>query len=143
MDGPGRPTDYSEELAADICAMMASGSSLRSICRSDSMPCESSVYLWLTKHPSFSENYAKAQKDRATAMFDDMLEIGDEVSEDPAAVAKARLRIDTRKWALARMDSKRFGDKVAQEISGPGGSPIPVTRIELVAPGQSDDNRSD
>ena len=112
MGDRGRPTDYSEELAADICAKMAAGSSLRSICASDSMPCLSSVYLWLSKHPTFSENYAKAQRDRATAMFEEVFEIGDEVAADPNEIAKARLRVDTRKWALARMDSKRYGDKV-------------------------------
>lgn len=108
----GRPTDYSEELAADICGKMTAGESLRSICSSDSMPCLSSVYLWLGKYPTFSENYANAQRERATAMFEEIFEIGDDVDPDPAAIAKARLRVDTRKWALARMDSKRYGDKV-------------------------------
>lgn len=131
----GRPSDYSEELAAVICAKMIEGESLRSICRSDDMPAASSVFLWLTKYPSFSEQYARAQKERATSMFEEIFEIADDADEDSSAgVAKARLQVDTRKWALARMDSKRFGDKVTQEISGPEGGAIPVTTIRLKGP---------
>lgn len=130
MAGRGRPSDYSEELAADICARMTAGESLRSICRDKAMPCESSVYLWLTKHQSFSENYAKAQKERATAMFEEMLEIADDAQEEPSSVAKARLRVDTRKWALARMDSKRYGDKIEQTVQGADGGPVQVTWLK-------------
>ena len=42
-----------------------------------------------------------------------MFEISDEVAPEPSEVAKARLRVDTRKWALARMNPKKYGDKVA------------------------------
>ena len=88
------------------------------------------MYLWLTKHEEFSKNYAIAQKERASAMFEEMLAIGDDVEPEPSEVAKARLRVDTRKWALARMDSKRFGDKVQTEVSGPDGGPV-VTRVDV------------
>lgn len=76
------------------------------------MPSASSVFLWLTKYPDFSENYAKAQAERSEAMFEEMFEISDDVEPDAAHVAKARLRVDTRKWALARMNPKKYGDKV-------------------------------
>ena len=109
----GRPTDYSPELAADICSRLAAGSSLRAICMLDSMPSASSVFLWLTKYPDFSENYAKAVDERAAGMFDDMLDIADGVEPEASHVAKARLRVDTRKWALARMNPKKYGEKVA------------------------------
>lgn len=128
----GRPTLYSPELAADICEKLASGSSLRAICASDTMPCMSSVFLWMTKNPDFSENYARAQKERSSAMFEEMLEIGDDVAADAAEVSKAKLRVDTRKWALSRMDPKRFGDKVTNEHVGPDGGPVQVQKIERV-----------
>jgi hypothetical protein len=80
--------------------------------------------LWLTKHEAFSDNYAKAQKERSEALYEEMFEIGDEVVPDAAAVAKARLRVDTRKWALARMNPKRYGDKITQEHTGTDGGPI-------------------
>ena len=50
---------------------------------------------------------------------------------DTALVQQARLRVDTRKWMLAKMLPKLFGDRVTQELVGDGDRPI-VTRIELV-----------
>ena len=125
----GRPTDYTEELAAFICSEMASGRSLRSICMQEDMPSSSSVYLWLSKHNRFSDNYAKAQIDRATAMAEEILDISDDSSGDAivqedrivpnsVSVARDRLKVDTRKWLLSRMDPKRYGDKVTQEHTG-------------------------
>jgi hypothetical protein len=38
---------------------------------------------------------------------------------------------DNRKWILARMLPKQYGDKVTQELVGDGDRPL-VTRIELV-----------
>lgn len=130
MTKTGRPSLYTPELAADICARLASGESLRAICMSEGMPSASSVFLWLTQHPSFSDNYAKAQKERASAMFEEMLAIGDDVDPEPSEVSKAKLRVDTRKWALARMDPKKYGDKVQQEVSGPDGGPVSVTWLK-------------
>lgn len=93
------------------------------------MPSASSVYLWLSKHQSFSDNYAKAQVDRATAMAEEILEISDDATGDAivqdqrivpnsVSVARDRLKVDTRKWLLSRMDPKRYGDKVTQEHTG-------------------------
>lgn len=76
------------------------------------MPSASSVFLWLTKYPDFSENYTKAIEERASGLFDEMLDIADDVEPDAAEVAKARLRVDTRKWALSRMNPKKYGDKM-------------------------------
>jgi len=94
------------------------------------MPSASSVFLWLTKYKDFSDNYAKAQQERSEAMFEEMLEIGDDVEADAAAVSKAKLRVDTRKWALARMNPKKYGDKVQQEITGAEGGPLQVTWLK-------------
>jgi hypothetical protein len=43
---PGKPTDYTAELAARICAELATGRSLRDVCRDDDMPHESTVRAW-------------------------------------------------------------------------------------------------
>ena len=130
--GNGRPTDYNEELATKICARISSGQSLRSVCRDDDMPAASSVFLWLTKYPGFTEQYAKATDERAAQMFEDMLDIGDDVEPEPSQVAKARLRVDTRKWALARMNPKKYGDKLENTVVGPDGGPVRIERIERV-----------
>ena len=131
----GRPSDYLPEVAADICALLAEGGSLRKVCERTGMPNKATVFRWLAAHDEFRDQYAKATETRADAIFEDMFDIADSVVEDAPAVAKARLRIDTRKWALARMNPKKYGDKVSQDIdvkSSDGSmSPKPTT-IQLL-----------
>jgi hypothetical protein len=53
---------YSPELAAHICARLAAGQSLRSICRHDpAMPTEKTVWNWAQQHPGFAFQKAEAQ----------------------------------------------------------------------------------
>lgn len=48
-------------------------------------------------------------------------------------VERTKLQIDARKWRLSKMAPKRYGDRVTQEISGPGGGEIPTkVTIEFV-----------
>jgi hypothetical protein len=127
---------------------MAEGESLRSICRDESMPASSTVFGWLATDKAFSEQYARACEARTNAMAEEIIEIADDSSADALRdpetgderlnaefVARSRIRIDTRKWLMARMAPKKYGDKVSQEVSGPDGGPIEqkITRIELVA----------
>ena len=131
----GRPTVYSDKIANKICERLADGESLRKICESEEMPGKSTVMRWLLddNHTDFWERYEKAWKSRAEGYLEEIVEISEEepvatyttkdgtVSEtiDSAGVNRNRLRVDTRKWVMARMNSKRFGDK--QEIeAGPG-----------------------
>lgn len=120
----GRPSDYLPEVAADICALLAEGDSLRKVCERQGMPNKATIFRWLAQHDEFRDQYAKAAETRADAIFESMFDIADSVNEEAAAVAKARLRIDTRKWALARMNPKKYGDKVVNEMVGKDGGPI-------------------
>lgn len=131
----GRPSDYLPEVAADICARLADGESLRKVCERPGMPNKATVFRWIAQHEEFRDQYAKAAETRADAIFEEMFDIADEATEESAAVAKARLRIDTRKWALARMNPKKYGEKVTQDVdlkSSDGSmSPKPTT-IQLL-----------
>lgn len=111
----GRPTIYSDELAVEICERIASGRSLRNVCLDKDMPAMSTVMDWLNKDDGFSEQYRRACEDRETTHFEEMLTIADEVLAETAEVAKAKLRIDTRKWVLSRMNPKKYGDKQKDE----------------------------
>lgn len=139
----GRPTLYSDELTTLICEKMAEGMSLKSICSGDDMPTLSTIFLWLGKYPAFSDKYEKAYQARADAMFEEMFDIADDGTNDyvdkerpdgssytafdAEHVQRSRLRIDTRKWALARMSPRKYGDKIVQEHTGPDGSALGIT----------------
>lgn len=47
------------------------------------------------------------------------------------AIARNRLRIDTRKWMLAKMLPKLYGEKVTQEHTGADGGPIKMAAVDL------------
>lgn len=131
----GRPSDYLPEVAADICSLLADGESLRKVCELPGMPGKATVFRWLAQHEEFRDQYAKATETRADAIFEEIFDIADSVAEEATAVGQARLRIDTRKWALARMKPKKYGDKVSQEIdhkSSDGSMATKPTTIQLL-----------
>jgi len=141
-----RPSEYSEEIAALILGRIAEGESVRAICRDENMPAASTVFLWLQRHSAFSEQYARATAARADAFAEEIIEISDDGRNDTYeddegrehvntdVIQRSRLRVDTRKWLMARMAPKKYGDKVEQILSG-GDKPIEqkVTVIELIA----------
>lgn len=114
----GRPSKYNDEMAEKICEKIANGRSLRSICAEDGMPTTSTVCKWLIENKEFSEQYARARTRQADYFFEEIVEIADSVEADSAAVAKARLQVDARKWAASKIAPKKYGDKVEQQITG-------------------------
>ncbi len=50
----GRPSLYTEPLAAKICLRLAEGETLRSICRDGAMPDKATVLRWLADEGRFS-----------------------------------------------------------------------------------------
>jgi hypothetical protein len=122
----GRPTDYSPELTARICERLAIGESLRSICRDDEMPSMASIFLWLGKHPEFSEQYTRAREAQAEAHADRIVEIADDDTLDPN---HKRIMVDARKWVASKLKPKRYGDKAEVEHSGNVGLTVNVLRL--------------
>lgn len=130
----GRPTDYTEELAAHICTELAAGRSLRDVCKSDDMPAESTVRAWAVEDRNgFSAQYTKAREIGYQSMADELLEIADDGRNDwmerrgeedagwqanGEHIQRSRLRVDTRKWMLSKVLPKVYGDR--QEINHSG-----------------------
>lgn len=114
----GRPTKYSDETVERICELIASGMSLRTVCSQEGMPSAVTVCKWLSENEEFSKQYARAREEQAVSFADEIIQIADSVDPDSAAVAKAKLQIDSRKWLAARMAPKKYGDKVEQQITG-------------------------
>jgi hypothetical protein len=101
---------------------MATGESLRSICRSEGMPAEVTVRRWATEdREGFAAQYAMASQIRMDALADEILEIADNESGDPA---RDRLRLDTRKWLMSKIAPKRFGDKLDLTHADPDGMTV-------------------
>jgi hypothetical protein len=141
--GPAKSYLYSQAIGDEICHRLAAGESLRSICRSEGMPGFATITAWGldTQHP-FAAQFAHARNIGWRHLAEEILEISDDSSRDYVEregadgeivrtvdhdhIARARLRVDTRKWLLARMLPKVYGDRVVNEIVGQGDGPVKV-----------------
>lgn len=81
----------------------------------------STVFLWISRHKEFSENYARAQADRVVAWSEEIVDIADNSQAD---TNRAKLRVDTRKWLMSKMDPKKYGDRQEHRHTGANGGPI-------------------
>ncbi len=126
----GRPTKYNKALAALICERVATHTcGLNRLCEMyDDLPSKFTVNLWRYKHPEFSTLYAQAKLIQADLLAEECLEISDDDSRDVKVnpetgdeylntefVARARLRIDTRKWLAMKLLPKQYGDNKREE----------------------------
>ena len=123
----GRPSNYSPELAATILCRIAEGESLRSICRDESMPCQTAVYAWLLKHDDFAKQYARSRDEQADTYADEIAFIADDES---IPADSRRIRIDARKWIACKLKPKKYGEKVSQEHTGADGGPIAFAEVK-------------
>lgn len=109
----GRPSIYTDKLVSEICNRIADGESLSTICRDEHMPSRETVYAWLKESSQFSDRYARARELQADYFVDEIIEIADNANaKSSVEVQKAKLRIDTRKWAAEKLNSKAYGAKV-------------------------------
>ncbi len=126
----GRNTDYTQELADNICERISTGESLRSICKDADMPRLATIFRWLANNKSFSDQYARAREEQAETLADEIVQIADDglndtyVDEngnqrtDQDVIARSRLRVEARKWVASKLKPKKYGEKMSQEISG-------------------------
>ena len=118
----GAPSSYSEAIGNEIVTRLASGQSLHSICKLEHMPHISTIYDWIGKEPSFAEHYGRAREQAAHTLFDQMIDIADDSSKDlledgsanNAAIARARLQIETRARVAGKLAPRVYGERVEQ-----------------------------
>lgn len=149
MLGMGRPSTFSQAIADAICERIATGEPLTVICRSEGMPRWRTVYDWLDAHDQFSADFARARQIGFDAIAEEALGIantpceGIDVEEDADgtvvkrrradALGHRKLQVETRLKLLAKWDPKRYGERVATELSGPNGGPIELSETERSA----------
>lgn len=145
----GRPSSFTPEIATAICERIADGQSMRTICADDDMPAMKTVFRWLAhvERDDFRQQYAHARAAQAEHMAEEILAIADDGSNDwmksnhpdnpgyacnGEAIARSRLRVDSRKWLASKLLPKKYGDVSRHEHSGPEGKPIETrTVLEL------------
>jgi len=141
--GRGRPTIYTVELRDQLCRRIASGRTLRSVCRDEDMPCRETVDDWMhdcdNKEKAdrawvmddFLLHLARARHIQADNIHDECIDIADDgtndfvekaikggktvVVFDKEHVNRSRLRVDARLAYLTNMAPRKYG-KTRTEI---------------------------
>lgn len=126
----GRPTDYTKDTADKICEKISGGLSLRAICAEAGMPARGTVYRWLIENADFQDQYARARDKQADYFAEEIIEIADSAEAESAAVSKAKLQIDARKWAASKIAPKKYGDKQEIDVKSSDGSMRPSVRLD-------------
>ena len=125
---------YSEqdkkEIWNSIIAELVSGRSMRSILRDSGMPSLKTIYAWIDKDESKRKQYARACEVRADLIFDEIMDISNSTDEDIInldngkqainhhVIMRDRLRVDSRKWMLSKMNPKKYGDRLDIDHGG-------------------------
>ncbi len=125
----GRPSLYAPEVVADLCEHLAAGGLLIEWCRQDGRPGVSTVYRWMEAHPDFREAYARARETGLHVMAEEVISISDDSSADTITdddgkakpdhewIARARLRVDSRKWLASKLLPKVYGDRQQLDVN--------------------------
>ena len=115
--GRGRPVTYDKAMIDGILERMSAGETLRAICREPGYPDATLIRYWAIKDdpPGFAQQYARARELQASAFFEEAVE---ESKREKCDAQLLRIRIDTLKWAAAKMYPRLYGDKVQTELSG-------------------------
>lgn len=118
---------YTRTLAARICAGVAEGNGLNTICRKLGIP-RQRVQGWLARYQEFSQEYAAACEVRLCIMEDRLAELCEQAHQAALEEQTGRLRldairleIDTLKWQLAKLMPAKYGDKTRMELTGRDG----------------------
>lgn len=135
----GRPSSYTPEVGLAICERLANGESLQAICRDDAMPRREKVLRWLAANPDFRTQYALAREEQADLLADQIVEIADtpfmgiKIKDGRVIecdmIEHRRLQVDARKWFASKVAPKKYGDRVATELTGKDGGPIETSNL--------------
>ena len=141
MSRPIKWTVEKKEIAVkEILLEIMKGRSLTAILKTEergNLPSKVTFFEWLKEDEELTNQYARATEVRADIIFDDILAIADENTNDTSinengievvnndVIQRSRLRIDARKWVLSKLNPKKFGDKTIH--SGDADNPIQTT----------------
>jgi hypothetical protein len=112
-----------------VISSIESGQSERSACESAGI--NRSTFRSAVLKLKVVDQYARALE----ALAQNQVELLEEAIADMRSgkidAAMARVEIDARKWFASKFLPKRYGDKIAQEISGPDGGAIKTETLAL------------
>ena len=143
----GRPSVYSEALGDEICEEIAfSDLGIEHLCnRFDHWPSARTIHRWIESDEAFRQKYTRAREKQAEFMAEQIVNIADDSVNDTQVdddgktivnfdhIARARLRVEARKWVAAKLLPKKYGERTTTEITGANGGPIQINAQRVIA----------
>lgn len=110
-----------------ILALLADGESLNAICKRKGMVSARTVYNWIDADSEFASQVTRAREVGYLLRAERAVEEAKKAED----AAKGRLAFDAERWMLGKL-SVALSDKQKHELSGPNGSPIPVSEVRRI-----------
>jgi len=127
-----RKSEINKATMTKIADLVMNGDTMSTVARKIGVA-KGSIYRWIGKFPELKEMIAAARILKTERYMDECVEIADDDSKDliedlesgqmrpnAAAVARAKLKIDTRRKISAAMNPEVFGDKTQLDITSNG-----------------------
>jgi len=140
-------TEWQSQLDEIFAAIATTPKSLESICKEiESAPSARTVYRLIEADDSLCQRYTRAKDAQLQILADQLIDLADTericekvtIKADGSRevvildqVERTKVQIDTRKWLLAKLNPKKYGERIQQEHSGEIG-----IKTILVAPDQ-------
>lgn len=107
---PVRTREYYATVRRQLCGMVADGMTRATACRALGIRSDD-VTHWIKTDEKFAAAWRRARDAQISMLADELIEIADQPMKELVDVARAKLRIDTRKWLLARWKPREYGDR--------------------------------
>lgn len=127
------------KIVNEVCEGIIKGLSLRKSLIENNKISRSTFFQWIREDENLLNHYARACEERQELIFEDILNISDDNGQDTRiteegieltnhdVIQRARLRVDARKWALGKMNPKKYGDKVETILVGDQEKPLIIS----------------
>ena len=136
-----------DKIMNDIFKVIESGASLRTAIKQLKTIDVTTFYVWLNSESEESKRYARTYasscEQRAETMFEEIIDIADNVGCDMiqnsdgvlvvnhAVIQRDRLRVDARKWNLSKMLPKKYGDRQIIDATIEQIKPLKLVRPDI------------
>lgn len=157
----GRPSTFTDEIFDTICERLENGEVLRAICDNEEMPDRSTVLRWIANDDGKRRRYDSARQACVEYWSDEIIQIATDGSRDTVTdekgrarcdhewVARSRLRIDTIKFLMTKINPLKWGDKLPEaaaarqmeiDAQNQAAEQNKITRIDriILVPGSAD-----
>jgi len=114
-----RPSDYTIEMATEICEEVANGFNIKTVLKSqERYPSFPTWCKWKRENDQLLNLYTRSIQDKAESVDEEIDHIYDEIKAGNIDASSGRILIDTLKWKASKYYPKMFGDKIDHTTGG-------------------------